>query len=83
MLEEYRVKHILLAEDEDYMRQAIVFILESAGYKVTAVDDGAIALRELVRGAAGGEDYDMLITDLQIPRLLGNDLISMLAQKIL
>lgn len=72
---------ILVADDEEPMRQALTFILESAGHTVTPVDDGAYALQQLLMPAAEGDGYDLLLTDLMMPRMPGLDLISLLGQR--
>lgn len=73
--------HILVADDEEPMRQALTFILESAGHTVTAVDDGGYALQQLITPPVDSNGYDLLITDLMMPRLPGIDLISILNQR--
>ena len=59
--------HILLAEDDDVMRQYLVRALERAGYHVTAVDRGTAAL-ELIEA---GEAFDLLLTDIVMPEMDG------------
>jgi DNA-binding response OmpR family regulator len=57
---------ILLAEDEGAIREFIIRGLSYAGYEVTGVADGIEALEELARGP-----YDLLISDIVMPRLDG------------
>jgi two-component system OmpR family response regulator len=64
---------ILYAEDNDLLREPAVRILRSAGYSVVAVPDGAAAY-----DALRTEPFDLLITDNDMPRLSGLDLISRL-----
>ena len=59
--------HILLAEDDDVMRQYLVRALERAGYHVAAVDRGTAAL-ELIEA---GEAFDLLLTDIVMPEMDG------------
>lgn len=66
--------HILLAEDDDVMRQYLVRALERAGYRVTSVDRGTHAL-ELVES---GSTFDLLLTDIVMPEMDGIEL----AQKV-
>ena len=66
--------HILLAEDDDVMRQYLVRALERAGYRVTAVDRGTAAL-DLVES---GQAFDLLLTDIVMPEMDGIEL----AQKV-
>lgn len=65
---------ILLAEDDDVMRQYLVRALERSGYAVTGVDRGTKALA-LVQA---GEEFDLLLTDIVMPELDGIEL----AQKV-
>jgi two-component system, cell cycle response regulator CpdR len=65
---------ILLAEDDDVMRQYLVRALEKSGYAVDAVDRGTAALA-LVQA---GERFDLLLTDIVMPELDGIEL----AQKV-
>ena len=66
---EARRKSILVAEDSITARTLLKNILKSAGYDVTATVDGAAALAELKAG-----DYDLLVSDVEMPRLDGFEL---------
>lgn len=66
---EYDTVKILLAEDDDSMRNFLARALERAGYEVTAVDRGTVAL-PLV--ATGG--FDLLLTDIVMPEMDGIEL---------
>lgn len=57
---------ILVAEDEEDILQICIRLLESQDYQVTAVKDGRLALE-----AARRERFDLLLTDLKMPRLDG------------
>ena len=63
---------ILLAEDETLIAMTLVDALEAEGYIVTMAGDGAAALVEARREDA---DFDMLVTDLNMPHMNGEDLI--------
>lgn len=60
---------ILLAEDDEAMRQYLQRALERAGYSVTAVDRGTAALPFLER-----ERFDLLLTDIVMPEMDGIEL---------
>ncbi len=62
--------HILVAEDEVLVAWALRSILEEAGYRVTVAHDGEQALALQAQDPA-----DVLLTDLQMPRLDGYGLI--------
>ncbi len=57
--------HVLLAEDNEANQQVIQRILERAGHRVTAVDDGEGALDLLAASDAG---FDLLLLDMNMPR---------------
>lgn len=61
---------ILLADDDSALRRILDFKLTQAGYLVTAVEDGMLALATL-RDA----DFDLLLTDMKMPRLNGIELL--------
>ena len=60
---------ILLAEDDQSMREYLVRALERVGYGVTAVDRGTSALRLLDH-----QSFDLLLTDIVMPELDGIEL---------
>ncbi len=62
---------ILLVEDEDSVRVLARELLESAGYTVITPQDAA----EAVRAAAGGVEFDLLVTDIVMPGMSGPDLV--------
>src|SRR3954453_19830469 len=62
---------IVLAEDEALVAMALADYLESAGHHVMVAGDGAMALG-VVRHL---DTLDLLITDLRMPVLSGEDLI--------
>jgi signal transduction histidine kinase len=60
---------ILLVEDEAAVRTLAARILRREGYTVVEADDGAAALQCI--GEEGVEAFDVVITDLVMPRLGG------------
>jgi DNA-binding response OmpR family regulator len=62
---------ILHAEDDRLVADAVRQTLEAEGWRVVTRTDGASALDEL----AGPARYDLLLTDGDLPRLSGPDLI--------
>jgi CheY-like chemotaxis protein len=61
-------EHILLAEDNDDLREAAQEILESLGYTVITARDGEDAVRVF---AAHAESIDLVFTDVVMPKLNG------------
>ena len=62
---------ILLAEDEDSVRDVTTRILESCGYQVTTAVDGRDALDKFEIAEVS---FDLLLTDVVMPRMKGTDL---------
>jgi PAS domain S-box-containing protein len=69
---------ILLVDDEESMRTMAARILSRNGYLVREAADGAAALR-----LAGdpAEQVDLLVTDLVMPGMLGNEVIERLREQ--
>ncbi|MFH1893518.1 MAG: sigma-54 dependent transcriptional regulator [Candidatus Zixiibacteriota bacterium] len=61
---------VLLADDDDALRRVIQFKLRRKGFDVTAVADGQVALDEL-----GESRYDVLLSDMKMPKLNGIELL--------
>lgn len=60
--------HILVADDEPLMRELVATMLQTAGYRVTTVEDGAPALAAL---SADGADFVALVSDCRMTRVHG------------
>jgi CheY-like chemotaxis protein len=59
-------KRVLVADDEFLIRWALTEALKKDGYEVRAVEDGEQALDAFER-----HDFDLIVTDLMMPRLDG------------
>lgn len=68
---------ILVAEDDEALRELAREILEPEGYRVLTARDGAEALAILERK---DEDVHLLITDMTMPNMSGADLSARLAR---
>ncbi len=64
-------KKILFVDDSTSIRKLVEMILEQAGYEVTVAEDGQDALQFL-----DGRPFDLVITDLHMPRMNGLELIT-------
>ena len=62
-------RHILVVDDHRGVREALRFVLEAAGYRVTIAADGQQALARIA-----AERPDAVLTDLQMPVLSGTEL---------
>lgn len=68
--------HILIADDDMYIREAITEYLRREGYTVTTAEDGEAAYAILC-----DHTIDLLITDENMPRLHGLDLLRRLRKE--
>lgn len=57
---------ILVIEDDDASRQLVTYLLEAAGHRVLAAENGAVGLR-----IALAESPDIILCDLQMPVMNG------------
>ncbi len=65
------VQRVLLADDSVSVRRVVGKMLERAGYDVTTAVDGQDAFDIVMRG----ETFDAILTDLEMPRMNGYELI--------
>jgi PAS domain S-box-containing protein len=69
---------VLLVEDEDAVRRMTAHVLERAGYRILAAENGIEALR---LAASPAERIDLLVTDVVMPGMSGPDLASRLRRQ--
>jgi two-component system chemotaxis response regulator CheY len=68
-------KELLVVDDSTSMRQMVAFALTSGGYRVREAEDGQVAL-----DIARTQRFDAVITDVNMPRMDGIELIRELRQ---
>jgi len=66
---------ILIAENEQHLRESIVLALRIQGYEVIATDNGKDALKQIVAGIAVKAPFDAVIFDFQMPGMTGEELL--------
>ena len=66
-----RTKRILVAEDDNMVREVMFVYLSEEGYEVTIAANGRLAVEEFTK--ANGE-FDLVITDRAMPELNGDQL---------
>ncbi|MEE9142718.1 MAG: response regulator [Gammaproteobacteria bacterium] len=71
------MKRVLIAEDEPHVVRLLSRALTRAGYAVEAVSNGADALDRL-----RVETPDVLITDIEMPRMNGRELCERIEQEL-
>ena len=59
-------KKILIAEDDEFLRELYADILKGEGYQVTTAIDGEDALQKLSQGG-----WDLVLLDIIMPKLSG------------
>jgi len=64
-------ERIMLVEDEETILEATWGILEQMGYRVSGFRDGVSALAAF---ESAPQDFDLVITDMTMPRMNGNEL---------
>src|SRR3954471_19623904 len=62
---------ILICDDQEMMRDSLAATLVREGHEVTAATDGAFALQRL-----SSARFDLLISDLKMPRMTGIELLA-------
>lgn len=69
------MRHILLAEDEEHIRDSVKLNLELEGYKVTEVQNGADAV-----ALAKKQVFDLVLLDVMLPGLDGFEACKLIKQ---
>jgi two-component system, cell cycle response regulator CpdR len=62
---------ILIAEDDDMIRELVVRALHEDGHELTAADDGAAALEAIEALSRQNEKFDLLLSDVKMPVMDG------------
>lgn len=70
------MKTVLIAEDDRTTRLLLRGVLKSAGFSVATAANGALALKQLRE-----KDFDLLLTDIWMPRLNGLELLASLREQ--
>lgn len=63
-------KTILVVDDDQYIRDLYVEILEEDGYTVETAEDGTDALEKIKK-----TDYDLVLLDIMMPRMDGIEML--------
>jgi signal transduction histidine kinase/ActR/RegA family two-component response regulator len=71
---------ILLVEDAEWVRTLARRVLETAGYRVLEADSGDAAIK-LCESSNGRERIDLLLTDVVMPGMSGNEMSTLLLAK--
>jgi len=71
-----RKEKVLIADDEDYIIEGLLALLEEEGYAIETARDGADALDILMKKPIG-----LVLADLDMPKINGLELLSQIKQK--
>ena len=71
------MKRILLVDDQEIARRAMKFFLEEMGYDTAEANNGAEALALLDQG----ENFDLVLSDNQMPVMTGMEFIQILSKR--
>ncbi|HHY63488.1 MAG TPA: response regulator [Clostridiaceae bacterium] len=69
-------KKILIVDDSEVVRNFHSYIIKTFGYQVDTAENGAVSLKKLL-----GEEYHLLITDINMPKMDGYELIRNIYKK--
>lgn len=67
---------ILIAEDDQDIRELVVLTLQFHGFDVVAAEDGAVAVER-----AKAEPFDLILLDVRMPRMTGYDVCRRLKER--
>src|SRR6185436_7772616 len=69
---------ILIIEDEERMRRLLELVLKPEGYELRLANSG----EEGIRALSDGEDLDLIVTDLQLGKSTGLDVLQAAKQVV-
>ena len=78
MIPTLKHKHVLVADDDRAIREFIAQIMEHEGCEVAEAGDGFLALNTIMDHKNTDDKIDFLITDIQMPKISGFELIKAL-----
>ena len=65
------MSEVLIVDDSHSIRELLTSVLQKAGYSVTSADNGQVGLE-----TAQSSNYDLVITDINMPVMDGLELLS-------
>lgn len=70
------MRHILLVDDQLWVRVTIETVLQAEGFKVTIAEDAVQAIGALQDVQEDEEEFDLIISDIIMPNVDGIELIT-------
>jgi CheY-like chemotaxis protein/anti-sigma regulatory factor (Ser/Thr protein kinase) len=80
-LSESSTTRVLVAEDDLRIRTVLDRLLGAAGYYVKACVNGREALEAFLAALEQGEDFDLVVTDINMPEMGGEELLRLIKAK--
>jgi CheY-like chemotaxis protein len=74
-------RRVLLAEDGEDDQRLIVHVLKQAGAGVTVVENGDLAVASALAANKLGQPFDIILMDMQMPVMDGDEATGMLRQQ--
>jgi len=71
LVETVKMSEVLIVDDSHSIRELLTSVLQKAGYGVTSADNGQVGLE-----TAQSSNYDLVITDINMPVMDGLELLS-------
>ena len=69
------MSRILIVDDQELMRDSLAATLTRDGHEVVATGDATVAVARLAAGGTAAR-FDLLITDLKMPKMTGTELLA-------
>lgn len=69
-------KHILIIDDEYFIRIAYQMILNDEGYKISLASDGEEAIEKIIECEEKQIKIDLIISDINMPKINGFEFIN-------
>jgi CheY-like chemotaxis protein len=64
-------KRLLVVEDSRCVQMRLLALLRSIGLDADVADDGEVACKRAVQSQAAGHPYDVILMDVQMPKMNG------------
>lgn len=74
------MSRVLVVEDEKSLREPLVYLLKKEGFEVVEAADGTKALEVFEVAAVGKDPIDIILLDLMLPGVSGNEVCRVIRQ---
>lgn len=77
----FMTERILLADDDDELRELLCEYLQGEGFQVTGVADGEAALAAVRSAGSNSQAFDAMVLDIMMPRVSGTEVLKELRKE--